>query len=66
MINNKLNVDAALKNYASENKDEKAQAIMKEVLIECKEVTDADRCEASAKILQCVHNGTQKRHMKEM
>ncbi|KAG4069815.1 hypothetical protein HA402_006830 [Bradysia odoriphaga] len=63
---NKISVDAVLKFYATETKDEKAVANMKEVLNECKAVTDKDRCESSAKILKCINDGTRKRGMKEM
>ncbi|XP_037025122.1 uncharacterized protein LOC119066652 [Bradysia coprophila] len=63
---NQLNVDAVMKVYAAESKDEKAIANMKEVLDECKAVTDKDRCESSAKILKCISDGSLKRGMKQM
>lgn len=66
MTNKKLNVEAVMKFYASQNPDEKSKSNMKDILNECKGVTDDDRCECSVKILKCINDGARKRGMKEI
>lgn len=42
---------------------EKVVGIVKEIHAECVHLTDSDRCELSAKIMECVHDAARKRNL---
>ncbi|KAJ6633014.1 General odorant-binding protein 28a [Pseudolycoriella hygida] len=66
MKNNKLDVDAVMQAVQQENRNQKTIADLNEVFNECKSITDPDRCESSAKILECINNGSRKRGLQEI
>lgn len=49
-----------------ENKNETTISVYKAIVNDCRSVTDADRCEASEKILNCLNNGAVQRGMKQL
>lgn len=65
MTNNKVNADVVMKLLAARSKDKEELAKMSEILNECSRETDTDRCEATAKVLKCMYDGSQKRGMKD-
>lgn len=62
--NNKLNVDAVVEMGKMKFNDDSAKMqLIREIAVECADITDPDRCESAAKICKCIHDGAVARNL---
>ncbi|KAJ6632832.1 General odorant-binding protein 56h [Pseudolycoriella hygida] len=65
LVNNKLNGEAVMESMKhSPNYNEDMHRNFSEMVEECKDVNDADRCESASKIMDCMTDAAAKRGIK--